>query len=255
MTVSNACHHVFAAPPQSGPLARALARTLAHHQAEVAALAAPRPAPCLHVEDLLPGRGIAGLEGFFPEARARAEGYRARLHGPVARLVLSVLPLDLYLPMLWRAQALRRLMPGFDTMAPALTTCRRGWADVVADLVTALAPAETVVIPAPVDAAVALAQLMPGLSLPLPMLTATETPDTALAMLQRLYRQGVVVPPRQIARLSTYHARLPQPAPLAAFGADEAACLRTRFAADLDRIAALPGVRICGRTVQHLAAQ
>ena len=52
-----------------------------------------------------------------------------------------------------------------------------------------------------------------------------------------------------------FHARQPQPAPLAAFSALEAARLRRRYQADLATLAARPGVRIGAAPELVLAAE
>lgn len=204
---------------------------------------------------MLAGRAAAGMTGFFPDALARAKAYGARLGGPVDRLVIPLLPYDLYLPMLWRGLAQRRAMPDFSEMAQALIATTRGWPDVVADLVAGLQPSQTLILPAPVSAAEALAVLVPEVALVAAQSDYRDTPDTALCMLQRLYRQKVTIAPRQVARLVAFHTKLPQPAPIAAFTAAEAAALRRRFAADLDRIGALAGVKIAGRPKLSVAAE
>jgi len=210
----------------------------------------------LHVDDMLAGRAAAGMAGFVSGVRWRgSKAYGARLGGPVERLVIPLLPYDLYLPMLWRGLAQRRAMADFSEMAQDLIATPRGWSDVVADLVAGLQPRQTLILPAPASAAEALAVLVPEVDLVAAQSGYHDAPDTALRMLQRLYRQKVVIAPHQVARLVAFHAKLPQPAPIAAFTAADAAGLRRRFAADLDRIGALAGVEIAGHPKQSIAAE
>ncbi len=243
-------HQIFAALPATGSLAANVARTLAIGHRELAgagygaAVLGPVGGGGVHVDETICGRAAAGLDGFFAQAAARARAFAARLNGPVTRLVVPVLPYDLYFPSLWRHQAARRAMPDFASLAAQLGADPRGWVDLVEELVAALAPQEVVILPAPLRAAQVLAALVPAAGLAAQDTPPAAMPDTALAMLQRLYRSGVRISPRQAARLAEVHARQPQPAPLASFAPLEAARLRQRFGADIDRLAGLPGVRI-----------
>lgn len=257
-------HHIFASLPASGALAAGVARALACHPAQLAgagygpAVLGPVAEGGVHVDETIAGRAIAGLEGFFAQAGVRAAAYGARLNGPVARLVVPLLPYDLYFPALWRHLAARRAMPDFATLEGAIAAQRRGWVELVGELMAALQPAETVVLPAPVSVTQVLGALVPGAGLSGPALEpcTAAMPDTALAMLQRLYRAGVTVSPRQAQRLAEVHARQPQPAALAAFEPLAAAKLRRRFGADLERLGQMKGLRIgAGATGLACAAE
>lgn len=177
-----------------------------------------------------PGRAGAALQGFFPEAGARAQAAT----GHPARITLVVAPYEVYLPGVWRLLAARRPVPAFRDLVPTLLAAPRGWADLAEDLRTVFGPLPTTV--ALVD-----------------RIAAPPLPDTALVMFQRLFAAGVQLPSRQAARLAAVHRRLPQAEPIATFGATEAAMLRRRFARDLDRLAALPGVELA-TTPQSAAA-
>lgn len=168
-----------------------------------------------------PGRAWSALQGFFPEARARAQA----LAGGCQGIVVTVAPYETYLPGVWRALAARRAMPHFAALAPDLLACPRGWADLVTDLRDrfGVLPITLRVVPGPNHPAL---------------------PDTALAMFQRLFAAGVRLPPRQAARLAAVHRRLPQAEPLAAFTPPQEASLARRFATELEAIAALPMVRV-----------
>lgn len=185
------------------------------------------------------GRLFAGMSGFYPEAGAQARALLAAPDMPVGTLALLIEPYETHFPALWRAQAWRRAVPGFDTLAPGLVTMARGWCDVVGDLRDALGPRRIVILAMPFDPARAVAALCPQAAPPPP--PVEPVPDTALAMLQRLYRQGIRLGPRQRARLIAFHATQPQPAPLAAFTPPQAEALRARYGDDLECLAALEG--------------
>jgi len=161
-------------------------------------------------------------------------------------------PYDQYFPALWRAQAQRRVVEEFATLAPGLATQERGWPDLVAELTAALSPREVVLLPAPVTARDVLEALMPGVRLIARPAQHRDFPDTALAMLQRMYRTGVQPEPQQLMRLVAYHARQPQPAPIAAFSPLDAGLQRRRFQRDLIRMARQPGLSV--GVPQHLIA-
>jgi hypothetical protein len=180
------------------------------------------------------GRPGSALQGFFPDIAARVAALAARNPAP-GRLILSLTPYEHLLSRAWRYLAARREMPAFAELAPDLVACPRGWADVVAELHEALPAAEFLILPAS--------------SMPVPAL-----PDTALAMMQRLYRQGVCLPRRQMARLIDVHRKLPQAEPIAAFSRLQAVVLRSRYAEDLARIAAMPGLRIASPEPERAAA-
>ena len=223
---------IFIAPPASGPLPVQLTRAVTLGGAEI------------RLNGRVLGRLFAGLSGFYPETEARARDLASGLDAAVGTLVLLIHPYVEYLPALWREQARRRAVPDFAEIAPVLADTPRGWPEVVKDLRRGLSPRRTVVLATPFDPAAALETLCPTAELPAPAADKPAMPDTALAMLQRLHRQGVMLGPRQRARLLAFHERQPQPAALAAFAPSEAEALRVRYDQDLGRIAALRDVDV-----------
>ncbi|MBZ4022994.1 hypothetical protein CKO11_11040 [Rhodobacter sp. TJ_12] len=248
MTVS--MHHLFIAPPVFDTLATAVARSLAQGQGDLVgaglgrAALGPVEGAGVIIDQAIFGRAGAGLKGFFPLAGARAKAFAGLLRAPVGRIVVPVMPLDQAWPMMWRQQAGRKVMPDFDRIGPKLCRFKRGWAHVVAELIEAFAPQEMIVLPAPVSSAQVLGALVPEVGLQSFAPARGVFPDRALAMLQGLYRQGGQVSPQEAARLAAQHANAPQTAPLAAFSELERADLRRRFAAEMEQMAAMPGVRI-----------
>ncbi|MGD9917924.1 MAG: hypothetical protein AB7U46_07880 [Paenirhodobacter sp.] len=243
-------HHIFAAIPASGGLGANVARSLAQGRGLLAqaGYGAPVLGPIasggVHVDETIFAKPIAGLSGFFTHIQRRARHFSSNLSTPVGRLVLPVVAYDDYFPALWRHQAQRRAVEDFATLAPELAALRRGWVEIVRELIAALSPREVVILPAPTGVAEVLTALVPGAAIEARPGQGREMPDTALAMLQRLYRSGVEISPQQVARLTAFHARQPQPAPIAAFAPLEGALLRRRFQRDLATLAAMPGVRI-----------
>lgn len=260
-------HHIFLATPAEAGLIGPLARTLSTGRAALAAAGhgAPVPAPVseavpgpvsasvlgpqtggVHLEDSILGGAEAGWTGFFEGAGARAAALAARLSGPVGRLVVPVSGYDTLYPLLWRERAMAGAVAPFAEAAGALALRARGWPEVLREIVAALRPRVLVVLPEPAGLPEICAALVPGAALEFAPLRPRRRPDTGLAMLQRLYGQGVALPPRQINRLLKFHDRLVQPAPLAAFAPLEGARLRRRFRAELARLGAHPQVQIGG---------
>ena len=185
-----------------------------------------------------------GWDSGFAGLAPRAEALARQLQGPVGRLVVPVQSYDALYPALWRVLATQQRMPDFAACGPALAARQRGWVEILREIVRALRPAELIVLPAPRDQAELAEALVPGVALRAAPLRGLNLPDTALAMVQRLYGQGLRPPHRQMGRLLQFHAHLPQPAPIAAFAPLKAAHLRLRFEAELVRMARHPQVRI-----------
>ncbi|PTV94843.1 hypothetical protein C8J27_106111 [Rhodobacter aestuarii] len=242
--------HLFLIPPMFDTLGSAVARSLAQGQGRLVAagygMAAlgPVEGAGVIVDQAIFGRAGAGLKGFFPLAGARARAMAEMLDGPVGRIVVPMMALDQAYPMLWRQQAIRRVMPDFDGLGPKFCRFKRGWAEVVEDLIAAFAPEEVVVLHAPVSSAQVLSALVPDAGLAAIEPVSNVIPDTAIAMLQRLYRQGVEVPPKQVMRMIEQHQHALQPAPLAQFAPEDRAEMRRHFATEMERLAAMPHVRI-----------
>lgn len=206
----------------------------------------------------LAGRMAGLLNGrFYPAARSRAEALRAALGRRVDRLVIAIVPYDALFVGAWRRFALDRLVEPFAEYATAMASFSGGWVEVVealrdgleADRVTVLATR-----PHPMEV---LAHLAPGLRL-----TDPETPaaaprvtDSAVAMIQRHYRQGARFAPGQRDRILAFHARQPQTGMEQGFPGLQLADLRGRYIADLDTLAHLRGVDLIGSALPAVAAE
>ena len=247
-------HHIFLATPATTGLTGPLARTLSTGRAALAAaghgapVLGPGPQGGVHLDDTILGGVAPGWSGFFDGAGARAASFAACLSGPVGRLVVPVMSYDAFYPLLWRERAVAGAVAPFAAQAGALATRSRGWLAVLGEVVAAFRPRELILLPEPAGLPEICAALVPGAALEFAPVRVRLRPDTGLAMLQRLYGQGVVLAPRQITRLLQFHDRLVQPAPLAAFAPLEAARLRQRFNTELARLAAHPRVRMGAET-------
>ncbi|TMV90148.1 hypothetical protein FGG78_13595 [Thioclava sp. BHET1] len=257
-------HHLFIASPAAGRLGPQMARTLAAGHAQLQAagyglpVLGPHPAGHVHLDATLIGTANCGLFHFFAKAEGRAQLFARRLGAPVSRLVIQTVPYETYYPKMWRQIAARQPLKPFEGATKRLVERARGWVEVIGDLQRALQPREIVVLPAPVTVEEGLAALVPGASLA-PRLQvgpdAGELSESAIAMMQRLFRANVTIEAQQLRRLQAFHNRQPQGAPIAAFDALDAAKLRRRYRQDMKAIGAMPGVRIGADCEYAIAAQ
>lgn len=206
----------------------------------------------------LAGR-MAGLLGgrFYSTARQRAEALHAALGRPVDRLVLVVKPYDTLFAGLWRRFALDRAMEPFADYAPAMANFSGGWTEVVEALRDGLEARHVTVLaerPSPEEL---FAHLLPGFRLPhlTHVAPAPHITESAIAMIQRHYRQGGRFAAGQRDRILAFHARQPQLPREAGFTGLPLADLRGRFVADLDTIAQMRGVDVVGNLVPAMAAE
>ena len=254
-------HHLFIASPASGALGAHVARTLASGQKDLAkagygaAVLGPHRSGQIHLDAALIGQAECGVFHFFGDARARATRFAQRLSAPVGRVVIQTLPYDQYYPMMWRQLAVTRALNPFAGATTRLVERPRGWVQVIEDLHAALQPQEIVVLPAPVLVDEALAALVPGARLDARTPALADHSDSEIAMMQRLLRANVTLAPQQMHRLSKFHARQPQGAPLAGFDVLDTMKLRQRYSCNMDQIAAMANTRIGADLEFAIAAQ
>ena len=206
----------------------------------------------------LAGRMATLLQGrFYPAARKRAEVLSGALGRPVDRLVITLRPYDRLFRGAWERYALEREMGAFADYAPAMASFAGGWIDVVEALRDGLSAREVIVLAdrtGPLDllSFVAPELRLSGASLPAPVPPVT---DSALAMIQRHFRQGARFAPGQRDRLLGFHARQPQVERDPGFAGLQLADLRGRYLADLDALARLDRVMIVGGVLPAIAAE
>lgn len=206
----------------------------------------------------LAGR-MANLLGgrFYPAARARAEVLRAALGRPVDRLVIAVASYDDLFIGAWRRFALDRLVEPFAEYAPAMAGFSGGWVDTVAALRDGLEARQVFVLANRPHPQEVLAHLSPSLRLADPVLPsgAPVVTDSAVAMIQRHYRQGARFASGQRDRILAFHSRQPQAMGGQGFAGLQLADLRGRYIADLDALSRMPGVNLVGGAMPAMAAE
>ncbi|SPH18355.1 hypothetical protein DEA8626_01892 [Defluviimonas aquaemixtae] len=206
----------------------------------------------------LAGR-MANLLGgrFYPAARKRAEALREALDQPVEHLVMTVIPYDELFVAAWRRFALDRLMEPFAEYAPAMATFTGGWVDTIEAMRDALGARQVTILatrPSPKELLTHLAPALrlqePALPAPMPVIT-----DSAIAMIQRHYRQSARFAPGQRERILAFHARQPQAAVEHGFAGLQLADLKGRYVADIDTLARMQGVTVVGNFMPAMAAE
>ena len=232
-------HHIFIATPMVAGQMQGLARTLStgRDALEAAGYAGPMLGPIaggmsgdIHLDVSVCGGTQSGLAGFFKGAWRRARAVRERINAPVGRLVIPVAGYHNLYPQLWKTEATGRALAPFDAMAAELGGRGRGWRDLLTEIVTELQPEEVILLPEHAGLSEIVAALLPDVDLQLAGgKPARPAPETGVAMLQNLFHMGVTLQPRQVQRLMQFHARLPQPAPIAAFDPLTRARLIRRF--------------------------
>lgn len=244
------------------PEARHRRDDLAAFVAPVAATLAPLRHPgsrgLILSEHDLAGRSATLLQGkFYPAARKRAEVLSRALGRPVDRLVITLRPYDRLFRSAWERYALEREMAPFTEFAPAMAAFQGGWIEVVEALRDGLAAREVIVLSERTGPRELLAFLAPQLhpeATELPTATPALT-DSALAMIQRHFRQGARFAPGQRDRLLAFHARQPQVDRDPGFAGLQLADLRGRYIGDLDALARLDRVMVVGGALPAIAAE
>jgi hypothetical protein len=193
-----------------------------------------------------------GQPGFYPQARHRIGALMRLFAGHEIELLLAIRDPATFLP----AVALRQqVMPPAEYLAPR----RLGnlvWSDLVRRL-AGLAPAGGVIVWRSEDAPViwgritrAAAGLAEDAALEgdLDALRALIGPKAARALAQGLEDAGTLAPPERDRLVAEACAALKPPdapqTPLPGWSEDVAATLGAEYARDIDRIAAMPGVRL-----------
>ncbi|MGB3178175.1 MAG: hypothetical protein WBH14_12640 [Albidovulum sp.] len=206
----------------------------------------------------LAGRMASLLGGrFYPAARKRAEALRAALDQPVDHLVLTIKPYDTLFVSAWRRFALERLMEPFAEYAPVMATFAGGWVDTVEALRDGLGARTVTILTERSDPEDVLTHLAHDVRLSEPVRPAVMPviTDSAIAMIQRHYRQGARFAPGQRDRILAFHARQPQIRVEHGFAGLQLADLRGRYVADLDAISRLSGVAVVGNALPAVAAE
>ncbi len=205
-------------------------------------------------EENIPGAMRPFFQGrFFPQAPQRLAVLRAALDGIGGRLVRVVFVLRSYEALLtsfYRKHAEDNPVPEFAEVAPRLCSFVNGWPRVIRHLRDVLAPEELCVLSYDQrgDSRDLLRLLLPDLAecaLSEPHRSVNLSPtDPALRALQARYHAGARLARAEWQEVIAEHAGDQTDLGLARFSPEQAAGLQARYAADLERIARMRGVRL-----------
>ncbi|MFK7753552.1 MAG: hypothetical protein AB8B51_13480 [Sedimentitalea sp.] len=198
-------------------------------------------------EENIPGPMRHFYEGrFFPAAAKRFAAFAAGVGG-ISHVIYVLRPYSALYVSAYRKRAEDNAVPDFGDVAPAFLAMDRGWPELVAQMRDGLGARLSVVDYArrgsSVDLLRALVPEAAGLDLVEPAravnLSAT---DAALIALQARYRAGEDLRRGAWQAVIGDHAQDTAPLGFAAFSEADKAVLDTRYARDLERVAALDGV-------------
>ena len=218
--------------------------------AEIDRVAAGR-ARLILSEENVPGRMMHLYNGrFFPAAEARAGALAQALGGPVAHLVFVVRDYTGFFVSCHRKRAVQRRVPDFADFRAALGGLDRGWPELVAVLQEYLRPRRFTVVEYGQrgQSRDLLARLLPDVSAeelgePETRVNLSAT-DRALEAVQARFAESEKLPQAEIDALIAAHAGDDSDLGFAAFPEAERCRWRDRYAADLDRIAAMPDIAL-----------
>lgn len=202
-------------------------------------------------EENVPGRMMHFYSGrFFPAAEPRAQALAQALGGSVEHLVYVLRAYDGFFVSAHRKRAVQRSVPGFAALRAQLQALDRGWPELIALLQAHLRPERFTVIDYRQrgQSRDLLARLLPDVAAaelrePEKLLNLSAT-DRALEAIQARFAEDPKLPPAEIDRLIAAHAGDRADLGFATFPEEERRQWRDRYAADLDRIAAMPDIAL-----------
>lgn len=204
-------------------------------------------------EENVPGQMFPFLRGrFYPRAEERLGVLAAGLAAAdarIARLLLVVRRYDDFFASAYRKRAEDHPVAPFAKRVPGYLAMDRGWTELVQAIAAILQPVELVIVdydrrPSRADL---LRLLLPGYAGPVEEpqsvvnLSAT---DVALEHLQARYRAGEELERSAWQEVIAQHADQRESTGFAEFKEEDRLVLSERYAADLDRIDAIPGVTL-----------
>ncbi|MGD9866083.1 MAG: sulfotransferase [Pseudodonghicola sp.] len=206
-------------------------------------------------EENVPGRMMHFYSGrFFPAAETRAQALAQALGGPVggpvAHLVYVLRAYDGFFVSAHRKRAVQRSVPDFASFRAQLRGLDRGWPELIALLQSHLRPERFTVIDYGQrgQSRDLLARLLPDVAAaelrePAQVLNLSAT-DRALEAIQARFAAEPRLAQAEIDRLIAAHAEDRADLGFASFPETERRDWRDRYAADLDRIAAMPDIAL-----------
>ncbi len=202
-------------------------------------------------EENIPGRMIHFYKGqFFPASEQRFRAMRAGLGDAELHLLYVVRSYDELYVSAYRKRAEDRPMRAFSELVEHFLNMDRGWPELLAQMRDELRPVRFVVVPYERRGAsrdLLRALLPPSVTVDLQEperdLNVSAT-DAALMALQRRYHAGETLSRVEWKTVMADHASDRDPRGFAGFGAADRKVLKDRYAADLDRVAALEQVEV-----------
>ncbi|WP_321170038.1 sulfotransferase [Pseudodonghicola flavimaris] len=202
-------------------------------------------------EETIPGRVVHLYGGrFFPAAELRAEALARALDrtgSVVDHLIFALRPYDRYFAEVHRRRAAERPVPPFAALRARLAELDRGWPELVAVLQAALRPARVTVIAPSGDDTPDWAAVLPEIGAAGAGAEAAPESlptDAALEAIQSRLAQERPPTREEIAALIAAGAGDTRSRGVADFPAAEARAWQDRYAAHLDRIAAMPDIAL-----------
>jgi len=202
-------------------------------------------------EENVPGRMMHLYTGrFFPAAEVRAQALAQALGGPVAHLVYVVRDYPGFFVSAHRKRAVQRPVPGFAAFRAALDGLDRGWPELIALLQAQLRPQRFTVVDYTRrgQSRDLLGLLLPDVDAgdlcePDKVMNLSAT-DRALEAVQARFETGGKPAQADIDALIAAHADDRSEFGFAAFPEAERHRWQARYAADLDRIAAMADITL-----------
>ncbi|WP_428924692.1 hypothetical protein [Marinibacterium sp. SX1] len=202
-------------------------------------------------EENIPGRMFHFYQGqFFPAAAKRFRAFRAGIGAADLHVVYVLRSYDELYASAYRKRAEDNAVDPFAGLVPHFLAMDRGWPELVADMQAELKPAQLTLVSyenrgKSIDLLTRLLPDMPREELvePQAVLNLSAT-DAALEALQAGYRAGETLTRTQWQEIVRSHADDRGSRGFAQFDAAARQALRDRYHADLDRIRAMPGLRL-----------
>lgn len=202
-------------------------------------------------DENIPGRMIHFMDSlFYPAREMRARVLRQALPGPVAHLMLVVRSYDYLFTSAYRMRTEEHEQWPFDIVRPAFQKMNEGWPELVEVLRAELHPEKMTVVTydARGESRELLTRLLPdidpkALVEPKRRMNRTAT-DAALMEIQWRLHAGLKPDKAEIASIIARHAGQGADLGVTRFPDEERAALHDRYAADLDRLRAMPGLTL-----------
>ena len=198
-------------------------------------------------EENIPGRMLPFFGGrFYPAAEARAAALKGGLEGRLAGLLFIVRDYAGLYQSAWRKRSEDKLQKSFASNVENLVAMDRGWPELLQTLQKTLQPERFVVVEyrargKSIDLLKRIVPDVAELQEPDRQINTSVT-EAGLAAVQALYKREVELSAEEKAAIFAEHAEDRRPRNLTPYTDAAERSLKDRYARDLDRIAAMPGL-------------